>query len=529
MRVLVEKGIENVFVITGRGILFLTDALAKNEKIKSVSMHNEQALAYAAYAYAKASPCNGVALISTGCASTNCITGVLNAWQDHVPVVFISGNNPLAENTAYTKFPIRTYGSQEANVIPIVSSITKYAVMLTDPNKVAYELEKAFYLANEGIKGPVWVDIPLDVQDKRIDELVLEHFTAPEKQEKITSKQDIEYIIDAFANAQRPVCLIGDGLKSSGAINDFAFFVEKNHVPVVYAPSAVDVYPSTKELSIGCVSSLGGSREANFCVQNSDLLLVLGCRLPSMVTGGVYDKFAHSAKKIVVDIDENEPRKGNVCFDRVVTADVRTVLSELNQASLKKVSTEWEQKCIHWKEKLSLVKGCFDGDFPVDLYNLAGRLSESLKDDSIVITDAGFEELIVPSNVQFKQTQTCIHPFMQGSMGFALPAVVGAFFATKGERPVVSIIGDGSIMMNLQELQTITFNKIPAKILVVNNNVYAVIRKRQKDLFRTRLVGTDPTNGVSTPNWQKIADGFGLRYVKIQNNGELVDKVKVIF
>lgn len=529
MQALAEKGITNVFVITGRGILFLTDALAKNEKIKSVSMHNEQALAYAAYAYAKASSCNGVALVSTGCASTNCITGVLNAWQDHVPVVFISGNNPLAENTAYTKFPIRTYGSQEANIIPIVSSITKYAVMLSDPNKVAYELEKAFYLANEGIKGPVWIDIPLDVQDKRIEESVLEHFTAPEKQEKDPSREDIEHIIQAFTKAERPVCLIGDGLKSAKAIDDFTLFIETNKIPVVYAPSAVDVYPSTKELSIGCVSSLGGAREANFCVQNSDLLFVLGCRMPSMVTGGLYDKFAHSAEKIIVDIDEYEPRKGNICFDSVVTADVKAVLSELNKISVKKTSSEWVQKCVHWKEQLSLANNRFDDSLPIDLYNLAGKLSKTLKDGSVVITDAGFEELIIPSNVQFKQTQTCIHPFMQGSMGFALPAVVGAFFATKGDRPVVSVIGDGSIMMNLQELQTITFNKIPAKILVVNNNVYAVIRKRQKDLFRTRLVGTDPTNGVSTPNWQKIADSFGLRYVKIQNNGELFDKLNFIF
>jgi acetolactate synthase-1/2/3 large subunit len=194
MQSLCEKGVEGVFVITGRGILFLTDALAKNKGLKSVSMHNEQALSYAAYAYARIRDGYGVALVSTGCASTNCITGVLNAWQDHVPIVFISGNNPLAENTRHTKLPIRTYGSQEADVISIVQPITKYAVMVENPSKIAVELEKAFYVANEGAKGPVWIDIPLDVQDKRIDENNLEHFIEKCGDNKEPSSLDINYI-----------------------------------------------------------------------------------------------------------------------------------------------------------------------------------------------------------------------------------------------------------------------------------------------------------------------------------------------
>lgn len=529
MQVLSEKGIEDVFVITGRGILFLTDALAKNEKLKSVSMHNEQALSYAAYAYSKVRDGYGAALVSTGCASTNCVTGVLNAWQDHVPVVFISGNNPLAENTAHTNFPVRTYGSQEANIIPIVSSITKYAVMLDDPEKVAYELEKAFYLANEGIKGPVWIDIPLDVQDKRIDETCVQHFEAPDAKQAEPSTQDIEYIVKGFENASRPLCLIGGGVGSANARKELSEFIEKNDIPLVYAPSAVDVYPSAKKLSIGCVSSLGGSREANFCVQNCDLLFVLGCRMPSMVTGGEYDRFARSAKKIVVDIDANEPKKGNVVYDRVINANLKGVLAQLNKVAVKKTSDDWLKKCFHWKDALSLVNADYKADAPVDLYNLAGKLSKSLKSDSVVITDAGFEELIIPSNTSFSETQKCVHPFMQGSMGFALPAVVGAAAASKCKRPVVAVIGDGSIMMNLQEFQTVAHNKIPAKIIVVNNNVYAVIRKRQKDLFRTRIVGTDPSNGVDTPDWKKVADCFDLQYMKIENNGELAEKLDTLF
>jgi len=528
MQSLCEKGVDDVFVITGRGILFLTDALAKNKGLKSVSMHNEQALSYAAYAYAKACDGYGVVMVSTGCASTNCVTGVLNAWQDHVPVIFISGNNPLENNTRYTKLPIRTYGSQEADIISIVQPITKYAVMVSDPLKIAVELEKAFYMANEGVKGPVWIDIPLDVQDKRIDENNLEHFFDKCNICIKPSKLDIDCIVECLFESKRPLCLIGSGVKDADAVQELKFFVEKNKVPVIYAPSAVDVYPSSLSLSVGCVSSLGGSREANFAVQNADLLLVLGCRMPSMLTGGEYDKFAHSAKKILVDLDVNEPNKGNIGYDKIVKADVKLVLAELNKKCVKETSLEWVKKCAHWKDTLSLRSAKYAEDGPVDLYNLAGKISECLPNDAVLITDAGFEELIIPSNTAFKETQRCIHPFMQGSMGFALPAVVGASVA-KTDCLVAAVIGDGSIMMNLQEFQTISNYKIPAKIIVVNNNMYAVIRKRQKDLFRTRTIGTDSSNGVDSPDWEKVADCFGLEYMKIENNGELYEKLGKLF
>lgn len=528
MQSLCEKGVENVFVITGRGILFLTDALAKNKGLKSISMHNEQALSYAAYAYARACDGYGVALVSTGCASTNCVTGVLNAWQDHVPVIFISGNNPLAENTRHTKLPIRTYGSQEADVISIVQPITKYAVMISDPSQIAIELEKSLYMANEGVKGPVWIDIPLDVQDKRIDECCLKHFVEKCDKRAKPLKSDIDYIVGCISESKRPLCLIGSGVKDANAVQELKSFVEKNDIPVVFAPSAVDVYPSSLSLSVGCVSSLGGSREANFAVQNADLLLILGCRMPSMLTGGEYDKFAHSAKKILVDTNEYEPKKGNVVYDKIVNIDVKYVLAELNKECIKKASFQWVKKCSHWKETLSLCNVEYANDEPVDLYNLAGKISKCLPDNAVLITDAGFEELIIPSNTAFKDKQHCIHPFMQGSMGFALPAVVGAAVA-KTNRQVVAVIGDGSIMMNLQELQTILNYKIPAKIIVINNNMYAVIRKRQKDLFRTRTIGTDVSNGVESPNWEKVADCFDLEYMKIVNNGELSEKLSKLF
>ncbi len=359
------------------------------------------------------------------------------------------------------------------------------------------------------------------MQDKRIEEADLVHFEVPDKNIITPSVEDIEYIKRCFESADRPVVLIGDGIKSADAKDLFSEFIERNDIPVLYSPSAVDTYPSSKELSIGCVSSLGGSREANFCVQNSDFLFVLGCRMPSMVTGGDYDRFAHSAKRVVVDIDVNEPKKGNIQYNKIVHADIKEVLKELNKLSIKRTCDEWVKKCQHWKKELSLTNDNYEDALPVNLYNLAGKFSSSLKDNSVVITDAGFEELIIPSNVHFNETHKCIHPFMQGSMGFALPAVVGTAVGSESKLPVSAVIGDGSIMMNLQELQTIAFNKIPAKIIVVNNNVYAVIRKRQKDLFRTRTVGTDPSNGVNTPEWKNVADCFGFNYLKIENNGEL--------
>ena len=369
---LYEEQVKHIFMVTGRGILFLSDAVAKHKDIKSICTHHEQSAAFAAMAYAQYNERIGACLVSTGCASTNAITGLLCAWQDEIPCIFISGQNKLSETTRYTKKNIRTYGQQETDIISIVESITKYAVMITNPNDIAYEMDKAISIAQSGRKGTVWVDVPLDIQNIRVE---------PENLKRCT-----EYSLEVEESLE--------------------------NVPTSYA--------------------------------------------------GINS----------------------------------TKLIETNKSDR------------------------------IDLYHLTEVLSDVLLKDSVLITDSGLTELIVSTTIKLKKGQKHLHPISQGSMGYALPAAIGAYYSSG--KDIVVVVGDGSIMMNLQELQTISYNKIPVKILVINNNMYATIRNRQNFLFRTRTIGTDPSNGVNCPNFEKVAECFDIPYSKVENNFNLLNDLQNI-
>lgn len=524
-----EAGAGHIFMITGRGILYLTDAVARNNNITPVSTYHEQGASYAAMAYASSTNGISACLVSTGCAATNAVTACLCAYQDNLPVVFISGNHMRNENTRYTGAPIRTYGSQEADIIGIVDSITKYAVMLVDKDRVAYEVEKALSIALDGRKGPVWIDIPLDVQNMRINEEELEHYNQIEKPGN-PSQEDIDFVLKALNRAKRPVLLIGGGVASSGAEKDVRSLVEKINIPVVYSPTASDIYGTSHELSIGSVGSLGGSRAGNFAVQNADFLLTVGTKLCSQETGEKAN-FARVATLAVVDIDENEHTKDGVEINRLIHSDAKEFFCRLINSNIETVSKEWIDRCKHWKELFSIRNEIFEKELKardeIDLYSLMDLISEFLPDDATVITDAGFEELIVPSAIRYRDNQRCFFPAAQGAMGYAIPAILGAYFSGRGN--IVCVVGDGSIMMNMQELGIIKAYNIPVKILVINNNMYSVIRKRQTDLFKNRTIGNDPTDGVPAPNFKLIAGSVGINYRKIVSLSELESNVKSMF
>lgn len=505
-----SKGTDTIFTVSGRGALFLTDAIAKHGEIKNVAVHHEQAAAFAAIAYAQYSGKVGACLVSTGCASTNTLTGVLSAWQDNIPCIFISGQNVLNETSNYTGLKIRTYGQQEADIIPMVSTITKYATMLHKGSDIKEEIEKAYYYTMEGRPGPVWLDIPLDLQSTRVEmpsqqdsgQLV---YTSPQ-----LSKDDMSVIIGKLKAAKRPVVLIGSGVRTAGAVNHLKKFIEKSRIPLVYSNSAPDTYGSTNELSIGSIGSMGASRCGNFTIQNADLVLVLGNRLSAYSTGIDYCDFARDAQTIVVDIDPVEHKKKSIRIDQFVHADLKIFFKLLNEAPFQSNRVEWVNRCLHWKKTFSEIEPQFTNSKKIDLYEFTKALSNTLPDRCSIVTDSGFIEVILPTNFSFGNGQRSIHPISQGAMGFALPGSIGSHYASK--EPVFVVVGDGSIMMNLQELQTITHNKIPVKIIVINNNVYGIIRRRQVELFRGRTIGTDPENGVSCPNFKKVAKAFGLKY-----------------
>ncbi len=519
---IVDEGVKHIFLITGRGILYLSDAVAKNEEMTPISVHHEQAAAYAAVAYSQYNDKLGAALVSTGCASTNAVTGVLNAWQDGVPVIFISGQNKLHETVAYTGKNIRTWGSQEANVIPIMKPITKYANIITDASKIGEEMDKAIYYATHGVKGPVWLDIPVDVQNARVEPEQLSRWNGDESVMQATA-EEIKLVADALKEAKRPVFLIGSGIRASHSVEQFKTLAEKTKIPVCFSASAVDTYGISHGLSMGTVGTIGGTRAGNFTVQNADLVLSIGCRLSPMLTDSQYEKFARAAKLIVVDIDENEHSKGTVRIDKLILSDAKYFIEALLKEDIGETSKEWQDKCRHWKQVFPKCEEAFKSKDKVDLYDFADRLTKHLKDDAVVLTDAGLEEVIVPTVVGFKDGQRCLHPASQGCMGVALPASMGAYYSCGHD--VVAVIGDGSVMMNIQEMQTISANKMGIKIIIINNKVYSVIRTRQVELFRNRTIGTNPENGVTTPDFKDVAQCFKIPYVKINAITELDSKL----
>ncbi|ANK83897.1 MULTISPECIES: thiamine pyrophosphate-binding protein [unclassified Rhizobium] len=518
MQRLAEAGIGHVFLVTGRGALFLTDALAKHAELQGISVHHEQSASFAAAAYAHQTGGLGACLVSTGCASTNTITGVLSAWQDGIPCIFISGQNTLKETSRYTGIPLRTYGQQEADIISIVQPITKYAKMITSAEEIVEAMDTALTLANTGRKGPVWIDVPLDLQSAQIDpETIARASQAPVL--PIATQQDMDAVVAALSAAKRPVVLIGNGLRSSGAADAFRQFVERWNVPVTFAASAPDAYGSANARSIGSVGSMGCSRAGNFAVQNADLLLVLGCRLTSLTTGPDFCKFARAAKIVVVDIDQVEHSKETVQIDRFVHAELANFLERINAADCEPANAAWMAKCQHWKAIFSGPEPDFRHAERVDLYELAECLTELMPPSSTLVTDSGLNEVILPTNIQFSDGMTAVHPAMQGAMGFALPAAIGAYYAKP--QPVIAVIGDGSIMMNLQEFETIRYRNLPVKVIVINNNVYSIIRRRQQELFRKRVIGVDPANGVSAPDFSKVAACFELDYIRIDAPDQL--------
>ena len=519
------EGVRRPFVVTGRGALFLDDAIAKRKDFEPVFVHHEQSASFAAIASSEVNDTIGCAVVSTGCASTNCITGVLSAWQDGIPAVFISGQNSLQETTRYTGHPLRTYGQQEADIVGLVEPITKYAVMITSPDQIVYELEKALYMAKEGRCGPVWLDVPLDIQNMRVEPDLVEKFIPPTKHTD-SQEQNIDYIYNDLSNAKRPVVLVGSGAKHSKCTEQLITFIEQANLPLVFTSSGADIYGSNNDLSIGSFGSMGCSRAGAFAVQNADYVLVLGSRLSSMTTGVDYCKFARDAKVVVVDIDKHEHTKAGISIERIIESDLKCILEGLIGKKLPPASKEWVSKCLEWKDTFRTTHKTDNDEGKIDLYDLADALSSAMADNAVFVCDSGFADVILPTNIAFKLGQRCVHPVSQGAMGFALPAALGIEVTSK--RPTIVVVGDGSIMMNLQELQSISDQKANIKIFVVNNNVYAIIRRRQKELFRRRTIGTDRSNGVNCPEFESVANTFGLTYRLIDSNEDLESKVNKV-
>lgn len=522
-----DAGAHHVFFVPGTGCMFLTDALARKKELTAVSVHHEQAAGMAALTYAKRNETLGACVVTTGCGGTNAMTALLSAWQDSVPCVFISGQATRAQTVRNSGLPLRQMGRQEADIIALVSPICKYAVMINSPDDVVYQIDKALYLAGEGRKGPVWLDVPMDIQNSVIDSDSQRRFVPerPYRPPQLTDT-DRDKIVSALSQAQRPILLVGNGVRLAGAVSQMREFVQKYRIPVAWSRLGHDLVDAADPLSVGMIGMLGSSRAGNFAVANCDLLLCVGCRLSINTTGYEYEKFARAAKICVVDIDEVEHQKNTVRIDTFIAADALSLFKSLSAIQPPRLWTDWAGKCLHWKEIFPLFPDPDRGGEKINLYSFVEALSQTMPDNATVVSDAGSVSFTVPAAIRVKPGQRSIASGAQAEMGYSLPGAIGAAFAGSG--PVIAVNGDGSVMMNLQELQTLSDLRLPVKVCIINNNGYASIREMQKESFR-RVIGCDPQSGLGFPDFAAVARAFRLPYLRIEGSGHLAEKLRQMF
>lgn len=517
-----RQGVKEVFMVTGGGMMFLSDGVFCHPKLKAVFNHHEQAAAMAAASYAKYNNNLGVAIVTTGCGGTNTITGLLGAWQDSVACMLISGQCKRKETIRNSGLALRQFGVQEADIIGLVGPITKYAVMVNKPEEIAFHLEKALYLAKSGRPGPVWLDIPLDVQGALINKKEFFHFRDKDLTRDYKdnpTNQELNKFQRYLNNAVRPVIICGQGVRLSKAIPEFKRFIEKYNIPVVVSHLGIDILPSSHPLYIGRIGNKG-DRAGNFALQNSDLVISLGSRLSVSSTGHEYNTFAREARIVVIDIDPVEHKKNTVKIDLFINSDIRNFLRHLKNISLSDTSM-WVNKCREWKKSWPVYLPEYKDDKKgINLYCFINQLSKKLKKKAVVVSDAGSAFYATAQGILLKQGQRHITSGAQAEMGYTLPAAIGVCFAND-RKETIGITGDGSFQMNLQELQTIVHYKLPVKIFIWNNNGYLSIRSTQSKFFNGRLIGTDKSCGISFPKVKNIAWAYGIKYYYVSRSNKL--------
>jgi acetolactate synthase-1/2/3 large subunit len=519
-----DSGVKYVFMVTGGGAMFLNDGIAKSKKIKGIFNNHEQASAMAAVGYSKLNNEISVVMPTTGCGGTNTITGVLDAWQDSNKVVFISGNVKSKETTNLASTPLRKFGVQEANIVEIVKSITKYAEMVIDPNTIAYHLEKAFYICRSGRPGPVWLDIPMDVQGAYINEEELTHFTPEVKNNEILN---YEKFFSLLSLAKRPIIVAGYGIYLSNTQKQFKNFVEKYKIPVTFTYLGVDLLPSDHPQYVGRLGTKG-DRAGNFAVQNSDLVISLGSSLSVSVTGFQYETFARDAKILVVDIDKNEHKKGTIRVDYEINQCLFDFFENMPNSKYE-LDENWANKCLHWRDKWPVFSKEYQNtENGINMYLILEELSKRLNKNEIIVSDAGSAYYVTSQALKIKGELRYITSGAQADMGFTLPASIGAAIAANNSRKVIGITGDGSFQMNIQELQTIVNYQLPIKIFILNNGGYLSIRNTMDKFFESRYFGTDAGSGLALPNSQKIAAAYEIPYFSLRDLNDINNKLDTI-
>ncbi|OGK12434.1 hypothetical protein A3C98_00480 [Candidatus Roizmanbacteria bacterium RIFCSPHIGHO2_02_FULL_37_15] len=528
-----DYGVKHVFMITGGGAMHLNDSFGKTPGLTFICNHHEQACTIAAECYARLKNDIGVVNVTTGPGGTNTFTGLIGAWLDSIPMLIISGQIKREWCiSTYPEIKLRQIGIQEINIVDMARPVTKYSKIVTDPYNIRYELEKAIYIAKSGRPGPVWLDIPLDVQSAQIDVKRLRPFDPKEiefKPDEKLFKEQITKTIEHLKNSKRPVIIAGFGIRLGKAEDLFYQLIKKLKIPIVTSLSSHDLMWETHPL-YGGRFGLYGTRGGNFAVQNSDVLLVMGCRMNLWETGYEYKTFAREAIKIMVDVDKDEMKKPTFKPNIPINIDIKLFLEEmLNQLNREKLPSYsgWLRKTKYWHKKYPNILPEYKKEKKyVNYYYFMGELSKVLKSDDIIVTGNGTAFTGTCQAIQLKKGQRLCINIGCASMGWDLPAAIGAYFASTKKR-IVLITGDGSIQFNLQELETIAYRKLPIKIFLINNNGYVAIRITQANFFK-RLFGTDKDHGVGFPDMQKIAKAYGIPSMRIKKQKELREKLRKV-
>lgn len=517
---LLEQGIDQVFAVVGGGAMHLDNALLKAAGMKKIFNHHEQACAMAAEAYAKYSGKMAVVCVTSGPGATNTLTGVMGAWQDSIPMLVLSGQVRDAISIEKSGLQLRYRGIQEFEIVPTVKNMTKYAVRITNPLEIKQELKKAIKIANSGRKGPVWLDLPLDIQNARVkeEELRDEEYAFEEKKPSVS---DLDYLSDRLQKAKRPCLLLGSGVISSYTMNETKTFIEKTGVPTVGGSWVADNFYNEHKLYFG-ISGDCGPRVGNFILQNADLIVTLGNSLGFRQTGFNQKEFAPNAEIIMIDADENEARKPGLRISRLIHSE----LKQFYKAALKKewpiaVPENWMDYCNALRDKFSPFEAIeqLDMDERVCCYYFWKMWQECEEKDSILALGNNVASGAKLQIGKQKEKQRVIANYACGSMGYDLPAAIGA--AAASGRQVVCATGDGSVMMNLQELQTIRQYDLPVNVVIFSNDGYGAIRQTCKNFFGGEYIGCTPDSGVSFPDFKEVARTFGFDYMICRTNREV--------
>ena len=529
---LVKNGIDQLFTVTGGGAMHLNDAFGHKQGLNCTYNHHEQACAIAGEAYARINNKIGAVCVTTGPGGTNALTGVVGAYTDSIPMLVISGQVKYTTTVRSTGLPLRCLGDQEFDIVKAVGCMTKYAIMVTNPEEIRYHLEKALYLAYNGRPGPCWIDIPGNVQASKIDTDNLIGFDPCELNEQenppFPTEETLSSVLKLIKKAKRPVIYAGSAIRYAGCHKEFLSLIEKLGVPVVTAWNSVDALFTDHSLYVGR-GGIMGDRAGNFAVQNADLVISLGCRLSIRQVGYEWKTWARYAKVVMVDIDKYELQKPTLHVDLPIHANVKDFICKLNDLVVDKTfkGASWLKVCKKWKKNYPVVcKSHYQAQGLVNPYAFIDKLSRSLDENDVIVVGNGSACVVGSQAVYIKKGQRFIINSGMASMGYDLPASIGVAKAL-GSKRVILITGDGSIQMNLQELQTIKQNGLNVKIFLINNEGYHSIRQSQTNFFKDRkTVGIGPeSEDLSFPDFKKIAWAYDFPFRRCSKNSQITKNV----